>query len=101
MLSPQSPYLCAIECERYCDILVERLHQQTQVLAARELEAEDMNEVVSEVMKTISSAESKVRTTRENYTRVKILSLNFKTLSLICKEMLPRVKLKEPSKKLA
>lgn len=57
---PQSPYLCVIECERYCDILVERLHQQTQVLAARELEAEDMNEVVSEVMKTISSAESKV-----------------------------------------
>ncbi|EFO64097.1 Hypothetical protein GLP15_3484 [Giardia lamblia P15] len=57
---PQSPYLYAIECERYYDILVECLHQQAQVLATRELEVEDMNEVISEVMKTISSAENKV-----------------------------------------
>lgn len=57
---PQSPYLRAIEYEQYCDVLVERLNQQAQELAARELELEDMNEVVSDVMKTINSAENKV-----------------------------------------
>ena len=57
---PPSPYLREMEYECCCNTAAEQLHKQAQVLAARELELEDMNEVVSEVMKTISSAENKV-----------------------------------------
>lgn len=57
---PQTPYLYALECENFCDTLVEHLYQQTQILSSRELELKDMNEAISDVMKTISSAENKV-----------------------------------------